>query len=112
MSDRESISITRGTVERGTRFIVTRGRVEVASDGGFSLLSRPIVTHSKEHDGFVFEALEIVGPVIVARRIATSETWRKDLVGRVTTINLGEVEVMPATDEFFNLMPHKLGATV
>jgi hypothetical protein len=109
MSDRENINITRGTVEKGTRFIVTRGRIEVREGGGFSFLGGGgVVTHSKEHDGFVFEALEIIGPVIAAKRVAGTEAYRvAELIGRVVTINLGEVEVMPVTDEFYELMPHK-----
>jgi hypothetical protein len=105
MSDREHMSITHGIIEKGTRFIVTRGRVEVSSSG---FLGGAVVTHSKEHDGYVFEAVEIVGPVIAARRVAGTEAWQaKERLGQVVTINTGEVEVMPVTDEFYELMPLK-----
>lgn len=106
MSDREVVSVVRGDISKRTRFIVTRGHTVV--QGGGSMFDRSVVTFSRDHEGLVFEAVEIVGPVIAARVIACAEAWRKDLVGKVRMVNTTDTQTMPVPDEFYEAMPFKV----
>ena len=87
------------TIERGDFFVVTRG-FEYA---GLPPATETKPQYSREHEGRIYRADEVCGPMVAATVIATTKGYGPK-VGQTISLNTTEVEVMTVTTEYVRLV--------
>lgn len=60
--------------------------------------------HDRSHEGFIYQALEICGPLVAAKVVVAKLNNGYRAVNDVFPLNVGEVEVMTLTPNFVKLL--------
>lgn len=100
-------------IERGDLFVVTRGYQLGRMPSLATMMYGAPDDEPKEpqydrsHQGRVFRAVEVCGPVIAARIIYDGSGYRDDTVGAMKSINTAEVEVWPVTEAYLQALQTK-----
>lgn len=99
----------RMNIERGDLFVVTRGfqlgkmpeMISLFGGGGPPRDDNP--TYDRSHEGRVYKALQVCGPVIAAECVHEQWAYRGTSISRLGqrfSINTGDVEVWPVTEQY------------
>lgn len=113
MTERDdSGPVTSPVIEAGEYFAIVRG-FEYRGQTEFSLfsgydgfLNPPTATpklHDRSHDGCLFRAREVCGPLIAAELVAGDKHghWEYD---QIFSLNTMEIEVWPVTQQYADAM--------
>lgn len=93
-------------IEQGDYFVVTRG-FPLSMDswsafsemlGGGGVSTKQEQQYDRSHEGEVFLAVEVCGPVIAARRVFTRSRYHP--LGEALSLNTSELEVWPVTKQY------------
>lgn len=100
------------TIEAGEYFVITRGAKlpRHASVLGFMSPSSPVETdweYDRSHEGKVFQAVDVCGPVIAAKCVHVSYSYHKDYIGKVISLNTSEIKVWPVTKRYVAALEQK-----
>ena len=104
-------------IETGEYFVVTRGFAHNIQTFGHFFWSdfsqepqkdKP-QKYDKSYEGCVFVALEACGPAVAAKCVY-ADRWHKDTKGKLFSLNLTDIEVMPVTQKYIDALSPKTEA--